>query len=346
MSISDIQFVSRAVLDRRRGPFKLTAALTWVCDQTCKHCSIWARPKSKELTPGEWRQVFRSARKTLSWLDLTGGEVTTRQDFVEIAVAAIEELPRLSMLHFPSNGRKPHRLESIAKGVLSAQPKRLVISLSLDGPPDVHAKIRGDEHGFNNTVESYGRLRRLGIETYFGLTVSPHNLHHIDEAFASLQARVDGFQWSDLHVNILHESPHYFGNVGIETSEPEELERLIHRLVDRRGLPKHPTHLMERLYLQRVGQYLRTGRSPVSCTSLSGNAFIDPTGRLYPCHIWDEPVGKLDQHGFSLPRLWATSRRAALRKDVVNERCPGCWTPCEAYPSILRSLPKSLLPTG
>jgi len=339
----DAMLVSRAALSRNRGPFKLTIALTWVCDQRCKHCQIWKRPRSNELTPGEWRRVFRSGRKTLSWLDLTGGEVTTRLDFVEIAVAALEELPDLAMLHFPSNGRQPKRLESVVRGIRSARPKRLVVSLSLDGPPDVHAEIRGDADGFDRSVESFLRLRSLGVETYFGLTVSAFNLHQVDEALSALQSRIPGIGWTDLHVNILHESGHYFGNEGIAQPNEDDVGQLIQRVMLERGIPRHPTHLMERLYLKLVSRYLTTGRSPIPCTSLSGNAFIDPTGTVFPCHIWDQPIGTLLDYDFSLTKLWASDRRRQMRQQVQSDRCPGCWTPCEAYPSILSDLPSTIL---
>lgn len=339
----DAMLVSRAALNRNRGPFKLTIALTWVCDQQCTHCKIWARPRSEELSAGEWRRVFRSGRHTLSWLDLTGGEVTTRRDFVEIAVAALEELPNLAMLHFPSNGRRPERLEAVVKGIRSAHPKRLIVSLSLDGPPDVHAKLRGDENGFDRTVESYKRLRSLGVETYFGLTVSAFNIGQVKNTLSALQERVPNIGWTDLHVNILQESDHYFGNTGIEKPAREAVKQVINRLVDERGIPLHPTLLMEQLYLKKVGQYLDTGRSPIPCTSLRGNAFIDPTGKVFPCHIWDKPIGTLIEYGYSLPRLWANQKRMDARKLVREDRCPGCWTPCEAYPSILSNLPSSLL---
>ena len=152
-----------------------------------------------------------------------------------------------------------------------------------------------------------------------------------------------GIKWTDLHVNIVHESSHFFGNEGVEKAATEDLSQRIEKLITQRGLPRHPTHLMERLYLQRVKTYLNSGRSPIPCVSLEGNAFIDPTGTVYPCHIWDNPIGSLADHGFSIPALWSTEIRSRVRKQVQREQCPGCWTPCEAYPSILGGLPSTLL---
>lgn len=317
------------------GPFKLTACVTWQCDQRCTHCRIWRKARSEELSAGEWRQVWRQAKRTLRWIDLTGGEVTTREDFAELAIAAIEELPGLALLHYPSNGRRPAVLERVTRAIVAAAPARLILSLSLDGPPALHDRLRGDEGAFENAVESFRRVRGLGVEAYFGMTLSPYNLTAVEETFAALSQRLPGLGWRDLHVNFLHHSAHYFQNEKVAGCSPAELEAAIGRLVQRRGLPRRPTHLLEHLYLSHVPRFLKTGRSPLPCASLAGNAFLDPTGRVYPCHIWDRPVGRLREHGWSLPAIWALEAARATRREVVAERCPGCWTPCEAYPTIL-----------
>ncbi|MFT5431724.1 MAG: MoaA/NifB/PqqE/SkfB family radical SAM enzyme [Myxococcota bacterium] len=338
-AFNDMLLLARAAtVNSPGGPFKLTVATTWVCDQKCTHCAIWERPRTDELDAGEWRRVWRNASPRLSWLDLTGGEVTTRADFAEIAIAAIEECPRLALLHYPSNGRRPEVLERITRAILAANPPRLIVSLSLDGPPAVHDELRGDVGSFEKTVESYARLRALGVETYFGMTLSPFNVDHIAATFASLAERIDGFSWRDLHVNFLHVSDHYFGNSGIETTDPAKLKAAIDELIARRGPPRHPTHLLEHLFLRRIDSYMQSGRSPLPCASLAGNAFIDPTGMVFPCHIWDEPIASLRDHDYSLKEIWALEKRSAVRAQVQAEQCPGCWTPCEAYPSILSNL--------
>ena len=338
---SDATLLARSIRAgkvRPPAPFKLTVAVTYTCEQRCTHCRIWRRPASDELTAGEWRQVWRQGSSTLSWLDLTGGEVTNRPDFSEIAVAALEECPQLALLHFPSNGRSPALLESMTRAILSANPSRLIISLSLDGPPALHDKLRGDKGSYEATLESFQRLRALGVEVYFGFTLSAWNIDHLDETYRALEARIDGFGWSDLHVNFLHESSHFFGNTGIRRSEPEALRTQLRHIIRQRGTPTHPTHLLESLYLSSVESYLHDGRSPLPCSSMSGHAFVNPAGEVYPCHIWDAPVASLREHEYSLARVWDLEVARRRRAEVKSEQCPGCWTPCEAYPTILSNL--------
>ena len=49
-------------------------------------------------------------------------------------------------------------------------------------------------------------------------------------------------------------------------------------------------------------------------------------------------MGNLRGNGFDLKGLLESDRRRELRTDVIEERCTHCWTPCEAYPSILGNL--------
>jgi MoaA/NifB/PqqE/SkfB family radical SAM enzyme len=339
---ADALLVARAMAAGTRrppGPFKVTAAVTWVCEQHCRHCNIWRREQGSELSAAEWREVWREARATLSWIDLTGGEVTSRCDFDEIAVAAIEEVPDLAMLHFPTNGSDPQRLEQVCRRILAASPRRLVVSVSLDGPPQLHDRIRGEPGSFERAVASFRRLRDLGVASYFGMTLSPHNHDRLHETMEALQERIPALRWRDLHHNFIHTSGHYFGNENMDRLPPARMSELADEIMELRGLPRGPTEALERLYLRQVARYADTGRSPQPCTSLAGNCFIAPDGTVHPCHVWDKPVGKLSAHGYSLAQIWPKTPAQRAREGVQQERCPGCWTPCEAYPTILSNLP-------
>ena len=103
---------------------------------------------------------------------------------------------------------------------------------------------------------------------------------------------------------------------------------------------------LEDRYQALVSKYYETGKSPLPCTALSSSCFIDAYWNLYPCSIWDEKIGNLRENGFDLRAMWEGSRRKELRQDVIEERCAHCWTPCEAYPTILGNLGKATLSMG
>ncbi len=173
------------------------------------------------------------------------------------------------------------------------------------------------------------------------MTLSPENIDRVDDTLAAVKRHIPDFGWRDLHINLLHHSDHYFANTMVRGNAPETLTAVVQKFIERRGVPQRPTHLLEHLYLRHVGQHLRTGRSSLPCASLAGNAFVDPTGLVFPCHIWARPIASLRDYDWSLASIWQLEAARKARLEVEAERCPGCWTPCEAYPTLLSNLPRA-----
>ena len=73
---------------RSRFPYKLTFVATYRCQSRCIYCKIWEKEPEGELTLDEIQRFFRKSNK-FSWVDLTGGEVTLRNDYTEVARAIL-----------------------------------------------------------------------------------------------------------------------------------------------------------------------------------------------------------------------------------------------------------------
>jgi hypothetical protein len=54
--------------------------------------------------------------------------------------------------------------------------------------------------------------------------------------------------------------------------------------------------------------------------------------------MFDEPIGNLRENGFDLGRIWRSRKALEVLRTVEEERCPHCWTPCEAYQTVLGNL--------
>ena len=139
----------------------------------------------------------------------------------------------------------PQRLEQACRRILAASPQRLVVSISLDGPPQLHDRIRGEQGSFERAVLSFARLRDLGVASYFGMTLSPHNQDRLHETFAALQERIPALRWRDLHHNFIHTSGHYFGNEKMDRLPPARMSELADEIMALRGLPRSPTEALE-----------------------------------------------------------------------------------------------------
>ncbi len=343
----------RSNLGRLPGPYKLTLALTWRCNSRCRLCRIWEREPEEGggLSPEEIARLLDSS-PNLSWLDLTGGEPTCREDLAEVLGLVARRLPRLALLHMPTNGLLPERAEAAVRAALSAGARRFYVSVSIDGPPETNDRLRGVPGAFERSVETLSRLRSLaagptgrGLKIFAGMTVSGENFEEVEELEGILPERLPGFGPGDLHLNLVHYSSHYYCNEHLRRPFTVRERRAIEDLLKTRhggGLARslHPAALLETGYRAFLPRYLSGETHPLPCQALSASAFVDPSGNVYPCIGYDRPVGNVREAGENLEGLWSGQEAHAARADLASGQCPGCWTPCEAYQSLLGSLLK------
>ena len=81
----------------------------------------------------------------------------------------------------------------------------------------------------------------------------------------------------------------------------------------------------------------------IPCRTLSASCFIDAEGTVYPCLTIDRPLASLRNHDFDLSALWTKEPVRSMAEQIRKGDCPGCWTPCEAFPAIAGSLGKLVL---
>jgi radical SAM protein with 4Fe4S-binding SPASM domain len=176
------------------------------------------------------------------------------------------------------------------------------------------------------------------------MTLFAKNASLVDKTIDAIRAVIPDFERTDLHLNIGHESAHYFANSGYLAESPgNPIAGAIEAHRTAIGNRFHPVRFLEDRYQALVGNYYREHKSPLPCTALASSCFIDPYWGLYPCSIWNESLGNLRERDFDLLSLWESSRTKAVRTAIVDEQCPHCWTPCEAYPTILGNLAKAVL---
>ena len=320
-------------------PYKLTYIVTKECHSRCVNCKIWRIKPENELTLDEVKR-FASQSPFLSWVDFTGGEPTDRPDFVEVVQAFIERCPNLIFVHFPTNGLKPDRIETVARQIKNLSPKRFVITVSIDGPSKVNDGIRGIKGDFESAVETYSRLKQIsGIDVFVGMTLYPNNVNTLDEMVAEIQKKVPSFSYHDVHVNVPHVSGHYYGNTEHTDEKPSEtIPRVMKELMKKRGIPLKPFEWVERLYQSQVAKYIQTGKTPIGCSSIMSSCYLAEEGTLYPCSIWDAPLGNIRESQYSLVPLVQSARAKLMKEKIKKKECPNCWTPCDAYPSIASNL--------
>ena len=334
-----------ANLHRRALPYKVTLVATYHCNFRCEMCSIWQKHSVGEMTPAEVESFFRQWPQ-FSWVHLTGGELFMRRDLEDLVMTVVECDRSLYLLNFPTTGWFGDRTVGLVERVLRRGIGRLMTTISIDGPRDLHDAMRGLPGSWERAVETLRRLRAIkhrNFQAVAGMTLFARNAACVDDTIAAIRAVVPDFERGDLHLNIGHESAHYFANSGyLADSRTHPVAAAIEAHRAAMDTACHPVRLLEDRYQALVSRYYETGKSPLPCAALTSSCFIDPYWQLYPCSIWDESLGSLRECEFDLSRLWESAATNDVRNAVRNEQCPHCWTPCEAYPAILGNLARAV----
>lgn len=327
-------------------PFKITLVLTDRCDCRCRGCLIWKRTKREEMTPAQIEHFLREA-PSLRWVNLTGGEPFLRNDMVAVARAVREALPQLAVLDFPTTGQRTEAILRDVAEMTSLGIPKLYVTCSIEGPPALHNELRGREDAFENMIATYRGLRELeGVEVFFGMTLSQANA---DQAEATLQAvraalperLARDVDWKDFHFNVYTESGHYYENLEAGMRAPEALTSVLEKALAARTSSWHPTDLIEATYLRLLPEFLRTGRSPLPCKALRAGVFVDVAGDVHPCTVYGRKLGNVLET--PLYEILAGAEAEDARAVISRDECPGCWSPCEANPTIVAGAPASLV---
>lgn len=324
----------RAWMFRAPLPFKLTLSLTGRCNGRCGHCAVWKQASAQDLPLEAVQRIF-GAYPHFTWIDLTGGEIFLREDLPAVVQTITERSPRLEFLHFPTNALCEGTFDRIRE-IRGLFRGRLVVSVSIDGDEPGNDKIRGVPGGFRKAVELLGRLLHEALprtSVYAGMTLYAANANEVERTFAAIRDRIPGFHPGLFHFNFAHAAGFYRNREVFRPFAGDfSAVDFIHR-----GGGYSLFAILEKAYRRLYGSYRRTGRTPVPCRSGEVSVYIDSLGRLHPCAMWDgEGVG-LGDFGFDLRSALYSPRFQTLLRGVRDARCTHCFTPCEAYQTILSS---------
>lgn len=324
-------------------PYRFTYILTYKCQFKCAMCNIWQKPRGAELSLEDIKRFFEKSNG-FSWINLSGGEIFLREDLMDIIEIILGSCRHLCLLDFPTNGFLAEAIVGTVKKILSFKKlPKLLVTVSLDGPAQLHEQIRNTPGSWERAVETFKRLRLLrssNFDVFLGMTLQQANLDTFEETFKSVKERVGSLRYGEFHVNLFQISQHYYGNVDNTAAVSKTaLRKQMDCIMKLRKLPLFsPVGFLERRYQDLAKIYLDKEVSPIFCSALSSSFFMDPAGNVYPCSIYDRAIGNIIDFDYDILALWKSNQRCIARQDIRKGNCPQCWTPCEAYQSILANL--------
>ncbi len=339
-----VSAVTQSNFRRLSSPFKLSYAVTYRCNLKCKMCNIWNKEHAQnELSVDDVGRFF-SRPHQVYWLGITGGEPFLRADLPQVVDAALHVSPSLSALHFATNGTLTSRIEELVHATKKKYKKlKIVFTLSVDGPPELHNRIRGAQDVWANMFKTFGILKKIdGVKPQFGFTLSHENIDKFEDTFLAMRGAYPQLRFDDVTVNIFQQSSFYYENHGMAPLNADDVALQIRKILAMDKDKISLNNFLRRRYLQLYLKFLKTRKSPVRCQSLASTCFLDPYGNLFPCAVYNRKLLNIKDTALSLNEIWKLKEARTIHRECATNRCPSCWSPCDAYSAIGGSIIQSM----
>ena len=321
----------------KRRPLHLTFFVTRRCDARCDFCFSRGRTAAAgpELTTAEIARLAPSVGPLL-WLSYSGGEPTLREDLPEITgIFARHCRPVIVLLS--TNGLDPQRTAAATTGLLEAAPRStIVVKLSLDGPSELHDRLRGVPGAHARVLESLRLLHELStreprLEVGINTVLCAANQGTTAEVFAEV-SRLDGV---DTHTLSLVRGTIPDPTLGaVDPAHYLAAAEALARALQQGSQPRY-RFLGARLkaaqdVLQRriIAETLQRQGRVIPCHAGRLNLVLDERGELYPCEDFALHMGNVRDNDFDVR---ATVRSPQARSVLAAIARGDCWCTHECY---------------
>jgi radical SAM protein with 4Fe4S-binding SPASM domain len=165
-----------------RGPTYAVWEVTLRCNQACRFCGTRAgRAGPDELdTSGSLELIRQLAELGVREVSMHGGEAFLRDDLYEL-VRAIREHGMAATMVTGGRGLSPEVARRMKDVDITA------VSVSIDGPRDVHDRLRGNVGSFDHAIAALRHLEDVGIAVGANTQVNRENLDELHALYESLR---------------------------------------------------------------------------------------------------------------------------------------------------------------
>ncbi len=331
---------------RKRRVIHLTFFLTRKCNLACPFC-FYLTAKDKPSAPAgelDLHEIERISRSmgSLLWLAFSGGEIFLRKDLVDISKVFYTNNRPVIML-FPTNGMLPDVIRDKTEEILSLCEKSVIaVKLSIDGPAELHDRLRNRKGSFERTIATYHELGELlgrfpnfelGVNTVF----CSENQNAMDEVidFVSGLSNIKTHTISLVRGNISQEG---YKKVDYEKYD-NAVKRLENNLKDgtsgtyrfRGARIKAAQDILQRRLIHRTSL---EGKRLIPCYAGRLNLVLGETGDVYPCEILTDPLGNVRDFDYDMNSLVRTDRAKEILHSISDNKC-FCTHECFFMTNIL-----------
>ena len=300
--------------------------ITYNCNMDCQFCmpkrNIALKKKSPELTTKEAIDIIRQlAGLGTKILNFSGGEPTLRKD---LPILINEAKKRKMTVFFSTNGST---LAETAKNLLEAD----MIRVSIDGPKEIHDKIRRHPGAFDKAVDGIKILKKYGKKPMIVTAVSNlmkfKDLVCMAELAKSLGVQIDfsmvGISLPATIINpqksdLMKEQTQLVSNVNWFIESITKLKKMCGKTIANPGIY---------LEMLKKGSLANFG-----CKALTANISIKPDGAVgFPCDNYTMGLARGNLRDIYFGKKVGEARKLTGKFWFCNL----CYSRCNGFSTML-----------
>jgi MoaA/NifB/PqqE/SkfB family radical SAM enzyme len=303
----------------RVSPTHAIVAVTYRCNARCLMCDIWKRKATPEMKPADYGRLPPGLRE----VNVTGGEPLLRTDLAEVIKTLQQTCPGVRVI-VSTNGLLPDALDD-----LLAATEEVAVRVSLDGIGELHDKIRGTDGAYEKALRSLEVCRKRGVKD-LGVcaTMTRHNAGRVRDIYRF--AEEQGIQFT---FTVAHSSGMFFGEKDGERPTADSARRDIEEIGNRLYGSRRIKDWFRAYFVGGLMDVLKGRPRPIRCRAGLDFFYLDPEGKVYPCHLWDKEMGNILERPYN---DIVTSNPEVIK--AVLRCSKKCWMTCTVAPEMRRKL--------
>ena len=330
-------------------PTDAVVAVTYRCNARCAMCGIWNSPPREELPPSAYLRL----PETLRDINLTGGEPFLRDDLPEIHAAVRRACPRAQTI-VSTNGILTDKIVLQVRE-MARRERNIGIAISLDGPAEVHDKMRGVPGTYDRAMATLKALQTEGFcNLRLAFTITQMSIQHVRTVHdLSHQLGVE------FTCAVQHASEHYFqSSVNRKDFATPALREQLESVIRSELSGLSPKRWARAWFTRGLWEFVSRRARPLACRAGADFFFLDPSGAIFTCNAMPFKMGELNEgspagggaEGLPAGRVegdqgfWGTweSNEAEHARAKADGCEAGCWMVCTVRTVMRRNWPKVL----
>ena len=318
----------KRVIIKSKYPVQLIQYVTARCNLRCDHCFYKNTLDAKD--PGEIDvDTLISKAENLApflWYSITGGEVFIRKDFEKLVLDSQNKL-RPKFFAFPTNGWYTRKtFEGVLHVLQRLKRGNLILFFSIDGPEDMHDKIRGPNSykKLKETIEYLKILLPVYPRLYVNIVITVQYQNY--KLFPTLIQEIQNeFDPTAISINLLRY--HSLQGPKLETHIIEAYENAINEYDKIRNQNKY-NFLMnfiikakEKNQKKIILNSAKYDKFTTPCSAGNLSYVIMENGDFKPCEILENSYGNIKEN--SVEEIISNKNDIAFenRKWIKNTKC-------------------------